>query len=261
MLITTGRLGDLLAGSNDDLVVIDVRPFSEYAKGHIPGAVNLDLFAFHWNDTSARGIAEFDRQTARLLGFAGVTRDRTAAVYDGQSGMLAARGVWMLRYMSHGDSYMLDGGFAAWRGESRPVETGTNAPRPAVFEPRPDPSVLAGYEYVASNLDRLVLVDARSPEEYDGTVSRAARAGHIPGATNIDWSRNLAGDGRLKDKRRLAEMYGGIPRDSEVVTYCQGAYRAANSFVALKTAGFENVRVYLGSWGEWGNVPGLPSEA
>ncbi|MCE2498794.1 MAG: sulfurtransferase [Nitrosopumilaceae archaeon] len=259
MLIAVDHLGDLLAGS-DDLVVVDARPFSEYAKGHIPGAVNLDLFAFHWNDTSARGMAEFDRQAARLLGFTGVTRDRTVVVYDGQSGMLAARGVWMLRYMSHDNSYMLDGGFGTWQGESRPVEMKTNAPKPAEFEPRPDPSVLAGYEYVAGNLDRLILVDARSPEEYDGTVSRAARAGHIPGATNIDWSGNLAGDGRLKDGSRLAEMYGDIPRDSEIVTYCQGAYRAANSFVALKAMGFENVRVYLGSWGEWGNMPGLPSE-
>ena len=260
MLITADRLADLLAGP-DGLVVIDARPFPEYARGHIPGAVNLDLFAFHWNDTSARGMAEFDRQAARLLGFAGVTRDRTVVVYDGQSGMLAARGVWMLRYMSHGDSYMLDGGFGTWQGASRPVETQTNAPKPAGFEPRPDPSVLAGYEYVAGNLDRLVLVDARSPGEYDGTVSRAARAGHIPGATNIDWGGNLAGDGRLKDVSLLAEMYGDIPRDSEIVTYCQGAYRAANSFVALKAMGFENVRVYLGSWGEWGNVPGLPCEA
>ena len=96
-------------------------------------------------------------------------------------------------------------------------------------------------------------------EEFDGTLVRAARAGHIPTSTNIDWNENISKDGTMKKNADLSEIYQ-LPRDAEIVTYCQGAYRAANTYVALKKIGFKNVKVYLGSWGEWGNELGLPIE-
>ncbi len=96
-------------------------------------------------------------------------------------------------------------------------------------------------------------------EEYNGTIVRAAQIGHIPKSVNIDWNLNINDDGTFKSDDELSELYQ-IPKDSEIVTYCQGAYRAANSFLALKKLGFENVRVYLGSWGEWGNKLDLPVE-
>ena len=99
----------------------------------------------------------------------------------------------------------------------------------------------------------------RSKGEFDGTLVRAARAGHIPTSTNIDWNENISKDGTMEKNAVLSEIYQ-LPRDAEIVTYCQGAYRAANTYVALKKIGFKNVKVYLGSWGEWGNELGLPIE-
>ena len=106
---------------------------------------------------------------------------------------------------------------------------------------------------------KIKIIDARTPEEFDGTVIRAARSGHIPTSENIDWSNNLTSDGKLKPNEDLLNLYN-LDSDQEIITYCQGAYRAANSFLALKKIGFSNVRVYLGSWGEWGNKTELPIE-
>ncbi|MBI3254979.1 MAG: sulfurtransferase, partial [Nitrosarchaeum sp.] len=83
-------------------------------------------------------------------------------------------------------------------------------------------------------------------------------SGHIPNSINVDWNLNITEDGTMKDNKSLSELYQQISKDDEIVTYCQGGYRAANSFLALKKLGFKNVKVYVGSWGEWGNRLDLP---
>ena len=102
-----------------------------------------------------------------------------------------------------------------------------------------------------------IIIDARSPEEFDGRIARSARIGHIPSAINLDWTENVDETGQFKPDEELSRMYQ-FNKESEVITYCQGAYRAANSFLTLKKLGFKNVKVYLGSWGEWGNRLDLP---
>ena len=109
------------------------------------------------------------------------------------------------------------------------------------------------------NLGKITILDARSKEEFDGKLVRAASGGHIPTSINIDYTENITNDGTLKNNEDLSKLYQ-MPRDTEIVTYCQGAYRAANTFLALRKIGFTNVRVYLGSWGEWGNKLELPIE-
>lgn len=257
MLISTATLSSILGDPR--LLIIDARSFAEYSKGHIPGAVNLDLFAFHWIDTTAEGIKNFERQAATLFAAVGA-EGKKVVLYDNVSGMLAARGLWMLMYMSHPDVAMLDGGITKWRNDGLQIETGTNRFKPSrSFSGSPNPELVIGFEEIRDNLERLEIVDARSPEEYYGSVVRAASAGHIPTSLNIDWNLNLSEDGTFKNPIDLSALYR-MPRDSQIVTYCHGGYRAAHSFLALRMAGFKNVRVYLGSWGEWGNNVDLPVE-
>ena len=172
--------------------------------------------------------------------------------------MLAARGVWLLEYFSHNNVSMLAGGFTKWKNEGCTWDTIPTANKPTNFTAKPNPKVLAGFEYVSDNLGKITILDARSKEEYDGKLVRAARGGHIQTSTNVDYTENIAKDGTLKNSEELSKLYQ-MSKDTEIVTYCQGAYRAANTFLALRKIGFTNVKVYLGSWGEWGNQPELLS--
>ena len=257
MLITPTELMERLGKPN--LIMIDSRSYKEYSEGHIPGAVNLDLFYYHWSDTSKEGIRAFEKQMKNLLSFVGITKDKTVVFYDEVSGMSAARGVWLLMYFSHPQALMLDGGFKKWKSMGLPIETKTNGFRPIKFEGTTNKKIIVGYEYVKKKIGKVKIVDARTKEEYDGTVIRAARRGHIPTAVSIDWNLNINDDGTMKSIEDLAKLYK-FSKNDEIVTYCQGGYRAANSFLALKRLGFQNVRVYLGSWGEWGNKLELPVE-
>lgn len=259
MIIQPKQLHAILPSSK--LLVIDTRPFLQYSNGHIPGAINLDLFQFHWLDTSLQGIKDFERQSKILLSNIGVKKDQRVIFYDDRSGMTAARGVWLLLYFSHKNVSMLDGGFVRWQREGYQVETKTNPYVPSHFVAKPDRRVLATFTTVMKSLGKKnsVIVDARTREEFTGEHIRAARAGHIPSAINVDWEQNLEGES-FKDPDRLSSHYSNIPKNSKIVTYCQGGYRAANTFLALKILGYKNVKMYLGSWGEWGNKSNLPIE-
>ena len=257
MLTCTAELENILSDPN--LVLIDTRSFREYSQGHIPNAVNLDLFSFHWIDTSKNGIESFNEQARKIFSYAGVTEKKNVVFYDTISGMLAARGVWILQYFSHSQTSMLDGGITKWSNEGRITTTKPSNFKPTNFSGMPNPKILAGFQYILDNLNKIIILDVRSKGEFDGTLVRAARAGHIPTSTNIDWNENISKDGTMEKNAVLSEIYQ-LPRDAEIVTYCQGAYRAANTYIALKKIGFKNVKVYLGSWGERGNELGLPIE-
>ncbi len=257
MLISTTELNSIL--NDPKILIIDTRSFKEYSEGHIPEAVNLDLFAFHWIDTTKEGIQNFNKQAEMIFSFVGISSEMKVVFYDKVSGMLAARGVWMLEYFSHPDVSMLDGGMKKWKKENRSIQTKQNPFQPSKFSGKVNPEIISSYEYILDNIDTLKIIDARSDEEYNGTIVRAAQVGHIPKSINIDWNLNINDDGTLKSDEELSKLYQ-ISKDSEIVTYCQGAYRAANTFLALKKLGFKNVRVYLGSWGEWGNKLDLPVE-
>jgi thiosulfate/3-mercaptopyruvate sulfurtransferase len=260
ILISSKNLYKLIK-KQDNTIVIDARSFSEYKNGHVPGAVNIDLFQLHWFDTTKRGIKDFNRQSRILLSNIGISKDSNAVFYDNVSGMSAARGVWLLLYFSHKKVSMLDGGFEKWKRERYPIEVNSNPLRNIRFIGKPNSKVIADANEVRRSLsnNNVKIVDARSREEFNGSHVRASRRGHIPSAINIDWEHNI-GNSVFKSKKKLSKIYSKIPKNSQIITYCQGGYRAANAFVALKTLGYKKVKMYLGSWGEWGNRLEFPVE-
>jgi len=260
LLISSQELYNSIKGQ-DNIIVIDARSFSEYKNSHITRAVNIDLFQLHWFDTTKRGIKDFNRQSRLLLSNIGISKDSKVIFYDNISGISSARGVWLLLYFSHKKVCMLDGGFEKWKREKLPVEVKSNQLRNKRFKGKPNSKVIADTNEVKRSISNkdVTIVDARSREEYVGSEVRAARRGHIPSAVNIDWNRNIEKD-VFKGKQKLSKIYSKIPKNSQVITYCQGGYRASNAFIALKLLGYKKVKLYLGSWGEWGNRLEFPVE-
>ena len=259
LLISAKDLHKQVSKSKNRNVIIDTRSFSEYKNGHIPGAINVDLFQLHWFDTSKRGIKDFNRQTRILLSRIGIQDGSHVIFYDNVSGISAARGVWLLLYFSHKKVGMLDGGFEKWKKEGYRIEVKTNPLKYAEFKGRINYKVLATAKEIKGSLNNknVSIVDARSSKEFDGSDVRAVRRGHIPSAINIDWENNIE-NGVFKSNSKLSRIYLDVPKKSQIITYCQGGYRAANTFLVLKLLGYDKVKMYLGSWGEWGNRLDLP---
>ena len=263
LVISSNQLSELTDNQRQNLLLIDTRPFSDYAQGHIPGAVNLDLMQFHWIDSTKQGIKQFNIQMRHLLSNIGVAKDKNAVFYDDISGPSSSRGVWLLLYLSYKRAAVLDGGYHGWKNAGNDIETKTNPFINSNFESRPNPKILADLRQVRAvvkNTESGTLIDTRSKAEYDGSVVRAGRAGHIPSAINIDWKNNVDDNGFFKDPKKLRQLYSSIAKNTEILTYCHGGFRAANTFIVLRMLGYQNVKMYLGSWGEWGNRMELPIE-
>ena len=166
MLTSTTELEKII--DDPDLILIDTRSFQEYSHGHITNVVNLDLFSFHWIDTSQDGVSSFNEQFEKIFSRVGVSEEKKVIFYDSISGMLAARGVWLLEYFSHPNVSMLDGGITKWKNEGRALDTISVKYRPTNFSGKPNTKVLAGFEYVLDNLNKITILDVRSKEEFVG---------------------------------------------------------------------------------------------
>ncbi len=262
LLTTPEELKKKLGSPN--LCLIDTRPAEKFAAGHIPGAVHFDLFGLSLVDTSPAPLKAFMAMIHHVLEMRGVSEAKEVVFYEENSGMRAARGLWFLEYFGHPNARMLDGGIQAWKAANGPITTEAVSPKAAGFNTTERREVLATVDDVFQSLKKegACLLDTRSGGEYLGTHVRAARGGAIPGAVHIEWTENLDPSGKFKSDSELKAMYekAGVTPDKEVISYCQGGYRAAHSYVALRLIGFPRVRNYIGSWKEWGDRQDLPIE-
>ena len=265
LVVAPHELAPMLEGPGADRpMILDLRPPEAYAAGHIPGAHHIDLWGVSLIDTDPAPLKAFMWMIEHVLVVHGVDASTPVVVYDEQSGVRAARAFWFLEYFGHPSARLLDGGFNAWIAAGLPVTRDAAPPPASEWTGKREARVLATWREVKYALGRgdAVVLDTRTDGEYTGEVVRARRGGAVPGAVHIEWTRNLTTSGEFKPAAELKQMYedAGVTPDREVITYCQGGYRAAHSYLALRLLGYPQVRMYIGSWKEWGDRENLPIE-
>ncbi|PTQ91131.1 sulfurtransferase [Agitococcus lubricus] len=267
-LVTTDWVEKNLNNPKVRLIEVSVNT-GLYERGHIPGAVN---FPWHTEfvDTVRRDIVSLER-FQQALRKAGVNQDTTIVLYGDNNNWFAAWGAWIFDVYQVKNVKLLDGGRKKWEAESRPLSplastysAGNISLSKANYSLRARlPDVLA----VAEKKNNAVLVDIRSPDEYNGKVFAPAgvdelsvRAGHIPSAVNIPWSKAVAADGTFKPVAELKQLYAeaGIDGTKPIIVYCRIGERSSHTWFALKKLLGYNVKNYDGSWTEYGNAVGVP---
>jgi len=265
LLVSPHELAPVLDGAGATApLLLDLRPPEAYAAGHIPGAIHIDLWGVSLIDTDPAPLKAFMWMIEHVLAVHGVEAATPIVVYDEQSGVRAARAFWFLEYFGHPSVRLLDGGFNAWNAAGLPVTQEAGPPPKSEWTGTREEHTLATWRDVRNALGRgdVVVLDTRTDDEYTGATVRARRGGAVPGAVHIEWTRNLGPSGDYKPAAELKQMYkdAGVTPDRDVITYCQGGYRAAHSYLALRLLGYPRVRMYVGSWKEWGDRADLPIE-
>ncbi|OXM48760.1 sulfurtransferase [Amycolatopsis alba] len=271
-MITTSELAAQLSGPESARsVVLDVRwrlagpPGADsYREAHLPGAVYVDLdtaLAGEPGDGGRHPLPEAGTLQQHLRA-AGVRAGHPVVVYDDSDGSVAARAWWLLRWAGHTEVAVLDGGFAAWAEEERPLTGEVPSPPEGdiVVEPGGMPVLdAAGAATLARDG---LLFDARAKPRYAGeTEPIDPRAGHIPGAVNAPFSGHLAEDGRWRDASELAERFEGlgVTPETPVGVYCGSGVTASSVVLALEVSGHPApVALYTGSWSHWSRDPERP---
>jgi thiosulfate/3-mercaptopyruvate sulfurtransferase len=237
-----------------------------YAESHIPGArfadVDTDLAAPIRPDTGRHPLPDLGAFGA-WLGKQGVGPKTQVIAYDDKQSAFAARLWWMLHYAGHEAAAVLDGGFARWTAEGRPVTPEVPRPVPAEFKVRPNAAMLVDLSGVAaaSASGSARIVDARAGERYRGEQEPIdPTPGHIPGAVNLPFSGNLNADGTFLPagqlKSRFAPAVGSTPAAS--IHYCGSGVTACHNLLAMAAAGMMPGKLFVGSWSLWSKDPARP---
>ena len=238
-----------------------------YARGHIPGALFLHL------DDDLSGVKDGRNGRhplpdpegfARLMAACGVDASTQVVAYDNEGGIFASRLWWMLRWLGHDRVAVLDGGLAGWKRSKRALEETVPVVEPRSFAARAqDMAVDVGQILTNLQSDRMLILDARSPERFRGeNETLDPVGGHIPGAVNRFYFDNLDDDGCFfkpvaELRAEFAALLGGRPA-AQVVQQCGSGVTACHNLLAMELAGLSGSKLYPGSWSEWCADPSRP---
>jgi len=254
---------------DSDVVLVEVdEDTSAYDKGHIRGAVKLD-WKTELQDQVRRDFVN-QQQFSELLSAKGISNDDTVVLYGGNNNWFAAYAYWYFKLYGHDKVRLLDGGRKKWELDSRALsEDAVERPATTYQAKEPDLSIRAFRDETVDAIGTKNLVDVRSPDEYAGRLlapahlpqEQAQRAGHIPTAASIPWSKAANDDGTFKSDEELKKLYeeAGVDFGKDTIAYCRIGERSSHTWFALhELLDQPNVKNYDGSWTEYGSLVGVP---
>ena len=274
IMYSTTEVKELLDAGK--VTLIDVRDAEEYAEYHIPGAVNIPDMFYELSMTTEEGLREMTDKFKKHFSVAGISLDKKVIIYEENLETRyggSCRGYFQLSYMGHQDVGILDGGLAVWRQENLPTDDKKVTPVVTIFTPKIDNSIMATKDVMKHVLgdSSVTLLDNRDKVEWIGESSSpygvdfTPRKGRIPGAKWVEWYDFMENDAsgyisHFKSPEAIREICAELEiiPDDDIIIYCFKGARAANSYVAMKMAGFKNIRNYYGSWNEWSRDMSLP---
>jgi thiosulfate/3-mercaptopyruvate sulfurtransferase len=243
---------------------------SAYDGGHIKNAVRLD-WTTELQQKESRDVIDRD-DFSKLLSSKGIANDDTVVLYGGNNNWFAAYAYWYFKLYGHQDVKLLDGGRKKWELDGRELSKEVPVRAETTYVAKdPDLTIRAFRDEVVASIGSKNLVDVRSPDEFAGKIKAPAhlpqeqsqRAGHVPTAINIPWSKAAADDGTFRSDEELAELYAaeGFDDSRPTIAYCRIGERSSHTwFVLSQILGKKDVKNYDGSWVEYGSLVGVPVE-
>jgi len=241
-----------------------------YGGGHLPGAVKVD-WKTELQDPVRRDFV--DRAGfEKLLSGKGIGNDDRVVLYGGNNNWFAAYAYWYFKLYGHQNVQLLDGGRKKWELDGRPLSADAVVREETSYTAKEqDTAIRAFRDEVVAAINAKNLVDVRSPDEFAGKLlapahlpqEQAQRAGHIPTAINVPWSKAANEDGTFKSADELRELYAeaGIDESKDTIAYCRIGERSSHTWFALhELLGYDDVKNYDGSWTEYGSLVGVPVE-
>jgi thiosulfate/3-mercaptopyruvate sulfurtransferase len=228
-----------------NLVILDTRPKVAYMYGHIKNSISLTVEQVIKINQHGAHLAPDTEFCSELLGSIGIDETKTVVVTGESMDPSVTRIAWTILYFGHLDTRILDIGISVWQSLGLPMTRAQKKLPVTKFVPNPKPEIRIESDELKNSLGKITILDARSPQEYFG--------GHILGSILSPFTDGLGQNGFLFDtKESLTSLYAEkIPKDKEIICYCMHGHRASSLFYQLKIAGYENVKLYDGSFIDW----------
>ncbi|RLD44535.1 MAG: hypothetical protein DRI86_07280 [Bacteroidetes bacterium] len=242
------------ASKSTNSIIISAQSAKNYKLSHIKNAVFIDHHDLYKAGV-VEGLIKSPSDLAKYFGSKGVSEKKEILIYDDGTNKYAARIYWILKYIGAPNVKILHKDMGAWRSARIMITKAKTKIAPATFSPTVNKSIAADYSYVKANLTNanVVLLDVRHITEYNGTIAKPVSKGHIPGAKNIEWKKLETKSGALLSSSELQSTFSsvGATKGKTIVLYCGTSVRSGIVFVALKSLGYANVKVYDGAYNEW----------
>ncbi|MCB1493882.1 MAG: sulfurtransferase [Rhodobiaceae bacterium] len=272
VIISAKDLRDALDRGDEGIVLVDTRTEDAWRESTIPGAVFLNVYDYFVAESSETGVETMAADGWKAMRDAGIDRAARVVFFEEETGMRSPRGLWFHELAGLAGGMILDGGLKAWNAIGGARAPGTGHPveidRAPSGETRPMPpgfrrDLVATTDELLDPATGVDILDTRRPTEFDGSFAHdcCARSGRIPGSLFLFYE-DMLEDGLYipPEDIRKRVLAAGLDPARKIITYCHRGARAATALYGLRMAGFDNVKVYTGSWHEWAGDPALPLE-